>query len=788
MAARHFKYAYNAHLPPKTIFSKMILVNDPLIKNLDLNAEKNRIYFSRRKQLKNLMKSVNSYIDFNSQTYFLMLYYMDIIFTHKDLEKIFYSHFTLWYQYPIVNDLQMSNYVLLSLACLVVASKFNENDPMVPSMSSYIRLLYEFSKKKFIFNLDSLFLAEIVVLKILKYKLNYYTIYHYLIFFFTHGIVLKKTIERSKTAKKISERKILEKVYIKVREIFDELIESENYYQFYCGKNNYEIVVEILLWCTEHILDEKIEDDENIFKLIYGINIEPNKKKEMYNIIEQLHSKIKRKNFLNKSSHLPEGNNINNMNSNLLNPSTNIISNRMKANAYNYNYADNTDNYNIIQKSGASNSTMNTNQTSYDHYPVSNQKNINNDYFNYMNSSIEKEALNYNNIKYFYNNNINFLSQAPFYNNIYNHQNIQLNKTTDIKYGPNKRIYLTTNKITKSNFNVNSIDKMNLKTNIEEILTNKDNSDFNKKCNSSRQVKIIPFQVEKEPNDNRRQINDVNPKIILINNYNNDPKLPRKKSFSCNKNISKNNYDNENDNDYYQPRPSANDESIRMKKLKIEHKIRNTKILPPSSSKEINSYFVANKTNEPKKEKKEAIERPLVKKEIILRTNKNQNSEYKRYLLSKNLLPKNSLNGKHINNSNSNSDHKVMKDNIVNRTRYFDSNSIVNNNLKKFNVTLELEPQDNYKRRSVNKYYIDSGKSNINKNKSYNNANTIIINNNIQINTLYDDKSRNLYLVHNDEINEGIQYNYESKYRSNKSNKNKMKLKTEIKDLRRKYE
>ena len=161
-------------------------------------------------------------------------------------------------------------------------------------------------------------------------------------------------------------------------------------------------MVEILLWCTEHILDEKIEDDENIFKLIYGINIEPNKKKEMYNIIEQLYSKIKRKNFLNKSSHLPEGNNIKNMNSNLLNPSTNIISNRMKANAYNYNYADNTNNYNIIQKSGASNSTMNTNQKSYDHYPVSNQKNINSDYFNYMNSSIEKEALNYNNIKYFY--------------------------------------------------------------------------------------------------------------------------------------------------------------------------------------------------------------------------------------------------------------------------------------------------------------------------------------------------------------------------------------------------
>ena len=778
MAARHFKYAYNAHLPPKTIFSKMILVNEPLIKNIDLNSEKNRIYFSRRKQLKNLMKTINSYIDFNSQTYFLMLYYMDIIFTHKDLEKIFYSHFTLWYQYPIVDDLQMSNYVLLSLACLVVASKFNENDPLVPSMSSYIRLLYEFSKKKFVFNLDSLFLAEIVILKILKYKLNYYTIYHYLIFFFTHGIVLKKTIERSKIGKKISERKILEKVYIKVREIFDELIESEQYYHFYCGKNNYEIVVEILLWCTEHILNEKIKDDENIFRLIYGINIDPNKKKEMHNIIDLLHSKIKKKNFLNKSSRLAEGSNSKNMNNNLLNPSTNIISNRMNGNTYNYNYIDN--NYDINPKSGQTTSTNYTNQTPYEQIPYPNQKIINNEYFKFMNNSIEKETLN--NIKHFYNNNNNFSSQVPYYDN--SNQNTQLTKNSNIKYGPNKRIYLTTNKMPNSNFNVNSIDKMNLKINIEEVLKSQDNEDYDKKYNSSREVKIIPFKVEKEPNDNRRQINDVNGKIILINNFNNAHKVLRKKSFSCNKNTTKNNYDSDYDNDFYKPRPSANEGNSRIKKLKIEDKIRNTKIIPPSSSKELDNYFSANKANELKKEKKELIERPLVKKEIILRTNKNQISEYKKYLLTKNLLQQNSLNASYINNPNANSDHKIIKDNIVNRTRYFDSNSIVNNNIKKFNVTLELEPQDNYKRRSVNKYYIDSGKNNINKNKSYNNANTIIINNNIQINTLFNDKTRNLYLINKDEINDGIKYNYENKHRSNK---NKMIIKTENKDIRKKY-
>ena len=212
MTARHFKYAYNAHIPPKIIFSRMLDVNEVLINGIDFSSQKNKIYFNRRKQLKSLMKSINSYIDFNSQTYFLALYYMDLIFTHKDLEKIFFNHFALWHQYPLQNvDLQMSNYVLLSLACLIIAAKFNENDSNNPTMSSFLRLLYEFSKKKYIFNLEYLYRAEVVVLKILKYKLNYYTIYHYLIFFFTHGIVLLKTIQRSKIYnKKYSSRKILE--------------------------------------------------------------------------------------------------------------------------------------------------------------------------------------------------------------------------------------------------------------------------------------------------------------------------------------------------------------------------------------------------------------------------------------------------------------------------------------------------------------------------------------------------------------------------------------------------
>ena len=246
MAARHFKYTYESELPPKEIFAKMIKTNiedsfpvNNIEYKIDLNNERNRLYFSRRKELKNLMKSINSYLDNNSQSYFLALYYMDLIFTNPDLEIMFFSHFSSWTSYTTNNDIQMNNYVLLSLACLVVASKFNENDPHVPTMSSFIRLLYEYSKKKYIFNLQSLFTAEVVVVKLLKHKLNYYTIYHHLIFFFTHGIVFRKTIENSKISKKYSEIKILEKIYIQATEILDNFIDSDKYYDLYFGRNNY---------------------------------------------------------------------------------------------------------------------------------------------------------------------------------------------------------------------------------------------------------------------------------------------------------------------------------------------------------------------------------------------------------------------------------------------------------------------------------------------------------------------------------------------------------------------
>ena len=738
----------------------MLNVNEVLINGIDFSSEKNKLYFSRRKQLKSLMKSINSYIDFNSQTYFLALYYMDLIFTHKDLEKIFFSHFALWHQYPVQNvDIQMSNYVLLALACLIIAAKFNENDSNIPTMSSFLRLLYEFSKKKYIFNLEYLYRAEVVVLKILKYKLNYYTIYHYLIFFFTHGIVLKKTIQRSQIYnKKYSERKILEKIYIKVRELFDEIIETEKYYNYYFGKYNYEIVVEILLWCTEQMLKEKISDNENIFKLIFGINIEPNKKKEIYDILEELSIKIKKRNALSKSTRLTEMSNTNNnYNDNkAINQkgNFNMLSSRPQRYDYNNNL-NNNNNYNNIQRkpSVTKDEALSYRQNNLQHLAQSlNNFDRNNEYFKYINNTKINEA--FNSIDTNYNN---FQHKIPYQNNHINNNIYQLNQTTNIKYGPNKRVYLTTSKnnISKSIYNVNSIEKTQIKNNSErmKIMNNTDEKLFL----NQRDIKIIPFQTEKEPVDNPKlNSNNKISKIILINEYN-DSKM-RKKSLSCSKNSKETNFK------IFNQRPSLYISSNSIsKKINFEEVINNPKIIPPESSKELNNYFFNLKSKEELNEKNKLEDRPFIKKEILIKGNNNQKSQYKKYLLTKKSFQK-----------SSNIENKIMKDNLINRKKYFDIN---NQDIKKFNITLDLEPQDNYKRKSVNKYYSNAGNTTNNINQNLNKAKTIIINNNIQINTLINDKSKNLYLVEKD----GFKYNYENK---NKNGVKIVTMKNESKNIR----
>ena len=151
---------------------------------IDFKDERNKLYFSRRKELKTMIKSINTYISNSSQSFFLALYLMDTVFTNNNLETIFFQHFNSWDYLIPMKDIQLNNYALLSVACLIISYKYSENDPNLQSMASFVKLLYHFSKKNFIFSGKDLAMAEVIAIKLLKYKLNYFTIYHYFIFFF----------------------------------------------------------------------------------------------------------------------------------------------------------------------------------------------------------------------------------------------------------------------------------------------------------------------------------------------------------------------------------------------------------------------------------------------------------------------------------------------------------------------------------------------------------------------------------------------------------------------------
>ena len=89
---------------------------------------------------------------------------------------------------------------------------------------------------------------------------------------------------------------MLEKIYVQSREILDWIVDSEEYFNYYYGKDNHIIVVEIISWTIEHILRLKIPKNENIFKLIYNIKINEKKHLKIYELINRLYSSKKPKN------------------------------------------------------------------------------------------------------------------------------------------------------------------------------------------------------------------------------------------------------------------------------------------------------------------------------------------------------------------------------------------------------------------------------------------------------------------------------------------------------------
>ena len=210
----------------------------------------NQKYLSKRKEIIKIIRATSAKLNFNSQTFFYSIYYLDIIFSKENTIQ------------------KLSDFVLISLNCLVIAAKFNENEPTVPETKKFVSVLSNLTRFRYRYSLNDMAQAEIFCLKMLNYKLNYYSLYHFLVFFFAHGIFFNNFQNDS-----LNYMKILEKIYITSREILDYVIEEEF---FFIGDDCVLTAVIILRKSMEFFVKNFHVFD--VFKEIYYID----EKKERY--------------------------------------------------------------------------------------------------------------------------------------------------------------------------------------------------------------------------------------------------------------------------------------------------------------------------------------------------------------------------------------------------------------------------------------------------------------------------------------------------------------------------
>ena len=442
------------------------------------NNTKNTLYEDNRNSIILLIKKVNKALDNASQTFFLALYYMDLIFTNENFEKIF-----KYYYENNENDLKIeinkNDLVMISLCCLIIATKFNENDPNVPNIISFINLCSYYSYNKYIFKVEDLIKAEVIVIKFLEYKLNYFTLYHYFSFFFTHGFLFEKILEKDVIKNmKLNKNEIMEKIYILSREIMDEFIEDFENIEFILGKDIYFTSIEILIWATQHILNISIlelsEDKKNIFELLYDINYKKNKEKNeiiknkitaIYNM--KNNKKEKEIKYINNITQINKENRI-------------IIKSNYKFNNENINFGRNN---NLL--------------TSCDTYYLEKYKNNN----TYLNKNLKNENTNSNIKSNTKNSNIQFyISKYKFINK--NNKDVS-RSTNNYRY---KKLFQF-----KNNSNIKNINnRYNYSSNKKDNNENKENIDIN------NNVKILLDKYFKNSINNTNNIN------ININNSNNE--------------------------------------------------------------------------------------------------------------------------------------------------------------------------------------------------------------------------------------------------------------------------
>ena len=255
---------YNTELLPEDIVRAMK-------KNIYLNylnftsySDINQKYLNARSSIFSLIHKISNKMNFKSSTYFLSIYYLDVIFLKDEIT----------YKYN-------NSFELLGLSCLVLAAKHLENDPTVPHLKHFVNA-YDYITKQIIVNsqsdnmynyanisINDLFFCEVIVCKLLDYKLNYFTIYDFNSFFFGHGILKieqltditedfhsrfdENDFEDDDELNYIDPdlvKKILEKIYKKSRYFLDNVVKNRISLKY----NSFLISIYIMYKSVEYVI------------------------------------------------------------------------------------------------------------------------------------------------------------------------------------------------------------------------------------------------------------------------------------------------------------------------------------------------------------------------------------------------------------------------------------------------------------------------------------------------------------------------------------------------------
>jgi hypothetical protein len=232
----------------------------------------NKEYLYSRKALFSMLHKIAIKMGFKSQTFFLSALYLDIVFSQKNTINISLN--------------------VLGLSSLSLSAKYVETDPSVPHLQYFMRVYNSLMGYKNMISVNDLRVGEVIILKILNYKLNYFTVYDFNSFLFSHGIVKLEQLKdincdtnhqycgnrRSRHVISQSEsfmiKYILEKIYKKSRNYLDII----TYNTKLCFKYDALIlsvyimkksIIEILAKEQKIILYDKREQEEFYKKNLY---------------------------------------------------------------------------------------------------------------------------------------------------------------------------------------------------------------------------------------------------------------------------------------------------------------------------------------------------------------------------------------------------------------------------------------------------------------------------------------------------------------------------------------